>query len=105
MVCYLDGLLLRNASLKNAFHEKMLKTIYHVTKHFFHLALEQVAVKHTCNTSHCLTLSVNFILYIVTVQLYLTLFYRISINFIKKLVANNRINLKVSQQKNKNKKK
>ena len=35
MVCYLDALLLRNASLKNAFHEKMLKTIYHVTKHFF----------------------------------------------------------------------
>ena len=25
MVCYLDGLLLRNASLKNAFPEKMLK--------------------------------------------------------------------------------
>ena len=102
MVCYLDGLLLRNASLKKAFHEKMLKTIYHVTKHFFDLALEQVAAKHTCNTSHCLTLtslSVNFILYIVIVQLYLTLFYRISINFIKKLVANNKVNLKVSQNK------
>ena len=36
MVCYLDALLLRNASLKNAFHEKMLKTIYHETEHFFY---------------------------------------------------------------------